>query len=51
MDHVARLCSRAVIINEGSLVADGPLERLRAAHGGASLEGIFLQLTLRPLQL
>jgi ABC-type multidrug transport system ATPase subunit len=51
MDHVARLCSRAVIINEGSLVADGPLEGLRAAHGGASLEDIFLQLTLRPLQL
>jgi len=38
MDHVARLCSRAVIINDGSLVADGPLEALRATHGGASLE-------------
>ncbi len=50
MDHVTKLCSHAVIINEGSLVAKGSIEELRAAHGQASLEEIFLQLTARPPQ-
>src|SRR6204780_5136695 len=50
MDHVARLCSHAVIINEGTLVAKGSLDELRAASGQASLEDIFLQLTTRPAQ-
>jgi ABC-2 type transport system ATP-binding protein len=50
MDHVTRLCSHAVIINEGTLVAKGSLEELRAAYGEASLEDIFLKLTARPEQ-
>jgi ABC-type multidrug transport system ATPase subunit len=50
MDHVARLCSHVVVINEGSVVAAGSLEALRAAHSQASLEDVFLQLTTRPLQ-
>jgi ABC-type multidrug transport system ATPase subunit len=50
MDHVARLCSHVVIINEGSVVATGPLAALRAANGQASLEDIFLRLTARPAQ-
>jgi len=50
MDHVTRLCSHAVIINEGLVVAKGPLEDLRSSFGGASLEDIFLQLTTRPAQ-
>jgi ABC-type multidrug transport system ATPase subunit len=50
MDHVARLCSHVVIINEGTLVAKGSLDELRAATGQASLEDIFLQLTTRPAQ-
>jgi ABC-type multidrug transport system ATPase subunit len=50
MDHVARLCSHAVIINEGTLAAKGSLDELRAATGQASLEDIFLQLTTRPAQ-
>ncbi len=50
MDHVTRLCSHAVIINEGTLVANGSLEELRSAYGEASLEDIFLQLTARPPQ-
>jgi ABC-2 type transport system ATP-binding protein len=50
MDHVTRLCSHAVIINEGKLVAKGSLDELRSAFGQASLEDIFLQLTARPLQ-
>src|ERR1700761_1545614 len=50
MDHVVKLCSHAVILNEGTLVAQGPIDKLRAAHDGASLEDIFLQLTARPAQ-
>lgn len=50
MDHVTRLCSHAVIINEGAVVAKGPLDELRATHGEASLEDIFLKLTARPPQ-
>jgi ABC-type multidrug transport system ATPase subunit len=50
MDHVTRLCSHAVIINEGRLAANGSLEELRTSFGQASLEEIFLQLTARPPQ-
>jgi ABC-2 type transport system ATP-binding protein len=50
MDHVTRLCSHAVIINEGRVVANGPLEELRSQYGEASLEDIFLTLTARPPQ-
>jgi ABC-type multidrug transport system ATPase subunit len=50
MDHVSRMCSHTVIINEGKLVAKGSLEELRSRFGGASLEDIFLMLTTRPPQ-
>ncbi len=50
MDHVARLCSHVVVINEGALIAQGSLEEFRAHHGDASLEEIFLRLTTRPAQ-
>ena len=50
MDHVTRLCSHAVIINEGKLVAKGSLAELGAAFGQDSLEEIFLKLTARPPQ-
>jgi ABC-type multidrug transport system ATPase subunit len=50
MDHVTRLCSHAVIINEGTVVAKGPLDGLRAEYGLASLEEVFLKLTSRPPQ-
>ena len=50
MDHVTRLCSHAVIINDGSLIAKGSLEELCSTYGGASLEEVFLQLTARPPQ-
>lgn len=52
MDHVTRLCSHAVILNEGAVVAGGSLEELRAAFGpSATLEDIFLSLTARPPQV
>jgi ABC-type Na+ transport system ATPase subunit NatA len=50
MDHVTKLCSHAVIINEGTVVARGSLDELRAMFGEASLEEIFLKLTARPPQ-
>ena len=53
MDHVTRLCSHAVIINQGSVVARGSIGELRAQYGqsaGDTLEDIFLRLTARPAQ-
>jgi ABC-2 type transport system ATP-binding protein len=50
MDQVERLCSDVVVLGGGTVVAAGPLAELRAAHGGASLEDVFLQLTTRPPQ-
>ncbi len=51
MDHVTRLCSHAVIINEGTVAAKGSLEELRNTFGLESLEEIFLKLTARPAQI
>jgi ABC-type multidrug transport system ATPase subunit len=45
MDHVTRLCSHAVIIDRGVVVAQGPLEELKRTHGEESLETLFLKLT------
>lgn len=50
MDHVTRLCSHAVIINEGSVIAQGPLAALKEHYGEESLEALFLRLTARPQQ-
>jgi ABC-2 type transport system ATP-binding protein len=50
MDHVTKLCSHAVIINEGTVVAKGSLEELLSTFGEASLEELFLKLTARPPQ-
>lgn len=47
MDHVARLCSHAVVISGGSLVAAGSLEDLRAQTGLDDLEDIFVTLTAK----
>jgi len=45
MDHVARLCSHALIISKGSLIAKGALGELKDLHGEDSLESLFLKLT------
>jgi ABC-2 type transport system ATP-binding protein len=50
MDHVARLCTHAVVIHEGKLAAKGSLDELRAISGKNDLEEIFLELTARPAQ-
>ena len=48
MDHVAKLCSHAVIINQGRVSAQGSLQDLLAQSRAASLEDLFLQRTARP---
>jgi len=48
MDHVARLCSHAVIMGEGALIASGSLGALKARYGEDDLEALFLKLTARP---
>jgi ABC-type multidrug transport system ATPase subunit len=45
MDHVTRLCSHAVIIDRGAVVAQGPLEELKRSYDEESLESLFLKLT------
>ena len=50
MDHVTKLCSHAVIVNEGKVVANGSLAELTSSFGQASLEEVFLTLTARPPQ-
>jgi ABC-type multidrug transport system ATPase subunit len=50
MDHVTKLCSHAVIINEGTVVAKGSLAELLSTYEQASLEEVFLKLTARPPQ-
>lgn len=50
MDHVEKLCSHAIILNEGNVIAKGSLDDLRATHGQADIEDIFLKLTVRPVQ-
>jgi len=48
MDHVARLCSHAVIISHGRVVASDSLDALRSQFDpGASLEDVFVGLTGR----
>ena len=46
MDPGVRLCARVVVLSRGTVVADDRLDALRAAHAGADLEAVFLQLTL-----
>lgn len=47
MDHVARLCSHALIINHGSLIAQGALTDLQSQYSEHNLEALFLKLTSR----
>jgi len=51
LDQVAKLCSHAVIINDGKVVAKGSLNELRSTFAESdNLEEIFLKLTSRPQQ-
>ncbi len=45
MDVVERICHRIIIIDKGSIIADGRFDELQAMSKGESLERIFTQLT------
>ncbi len=46
MDVVERICHRIIIIDKGTIVADGPFTQLQQAAGsGETLEKIFTRLT------
>ncbi len=45
LQQVEELCQEVVLIHKGCLRWHGPLDELRAAHQGAGLRDIFLQLT------
>jgi ABC-2 type transport system ATP-binding protein len=45
MDVVERMCDRIVIIDKGTIIADGTFDELQAMSKGESLERIFTQLT------
>lgn len=44
MQEVAALCDRVVILGQGRVLADGPLDRLREQSGTSSLEEAFLKV-------
>ncbi|MBN2022510.1 MAG: ATP-binding cassette domain-containing protein [Pirellulales bacterium] len=46
MREVEKLCDRAAIIHRGKVLAEGPLDALREAHGEQDLEELFFQLIL-----
>jgi len=45
LQQVEELCEDVVLIHQGKLLWNGPLNDLQAAHQGAGLSDIFLQLT------
>jgi len=45
LDVVEKVYHRALIIHQGSLIADGTLDSLRASTGRESLEDVFRTLT------
>lgn len=45
LEIAERLCDRVAIINNGTVIATGTLDELRAGRVGESLEDIFLALT------
>jgi ABC-2 type transport system ATP-binding protein len=47
MEEADRLCDRVAIIDRGSIVALDSPRNLKSAHGAASLEDVFVQMTGR----
>jgi ABC-2 type transport system ATP-binding protein len=45
LDVVERVCSRVLIIHQGTLIADGTLESLKDQTRGGTLEQVFTELT------
>jgi ABC-2 type transport system ATP-binding protein len=45
MDVVERICNRIIIIDNGTIIANGTFDELQAMNKGKSLERIFSRLT------
>jgi len=45
LDVVEKVCHRVIVIDQGNLIADAPLEELKARSSEKSLEDIFRKLT------
>lgn len=45
LDVAERFCDRVIMLRAGRVVAQGTLDQLRGAHGDATLESLFLELT------
>jgi ABC-2 type transport system ATP-binding protein len=46
LDHVERLCANVVVLHRGGIVAEGPVDELRAMlQSSSSLEDVIAQLT------
>jgi ABC-2 type transport system ATP-binding protein len=45
MDVVEKVSDKIVLINEGTVIANGTFEELQQQQGNNSLENIFAQLT------
>ncbi len=45
MDVVERICHRIIIIDNGTIIANGSFDELQEMNKGKSIEGIFSQLT------
>ena len=50
LDEAARLADRIGVLHGGRLVAEGTAAELAAAHGGGTLEEVFMTLTGRRLE-
>ena len=45
LDEAAALCDRVLMMDNGRVLADGTAAELCEAHGGATLEDVFMRLT------
>lgn len=50
MEEADQLCNRVAILDQGRIVALDAPGRLKAAHGGGTLEDVFIALTGRELE-
>jgi ABC-2 type transport system ATP-binding protein len=48
LDEVERVADHVTMISDGTIVLSGPLDALKASHGGATLDEIFVSHVGRP---
>ncbi|HYB93376.1 MAG TPA: ABC transporter ATP-binding protein [Vicinamibacterales bacterium] len=47
LEVVERVCDRVIVLDQGAVVANDSIERVRALSARASLEGVFAQLVIQ----